>query len=314
MERSTGLRITASGVAVLIAGIALGNSIAGCTAERSVERPAHDTAIREQTVRFAGDGVELSGQLFTPRASVRQRRPAIVLLHGCSGMVDSRGDLAARHRDWAERFASWGFVALTVDSFGPRGIRTICELVERPVHPWRERTADAYRALDYLVARSDVAANQVFVLGWSHGGSTVTGVVRPEAPGRRADGPRFKAAVAFYPGCARPLQQRIYRPTMPMLILHGGADDWTPAAPCVALEREAAQDPFPVRTIVYPGAHHGFDQPAGRVRFLPNVYNPGVPSGRGAHVGTHEQARSAAIEEVRRFIGWQLARHSLPPA
>jgi dienelactone hydrolase len=275
-----------------------------CSSPAAATPKTKEAPIREVAVRFPGSDVELAGVVFAPGSPARSGdpHPAIVLMHGCSGMVNARGELARRHRDWAERFARSGFVALAVDSFGPRGIRSICDLKERPAHPWRERTADAYAALDYLASRADVDPRHVFILGWSHGGSTVTGVVRPEARGQRAGGPRFRAAIAFYPGCSRPLRQKDYRTTMPMLILHGEADDWTPAAPCVELAQRLQNGRFPVTTIVFPGAHHGFDQPGGAVRFLPNVYNPRAPGERGAHVGAHEPSRLKAIDETKRFL------------
>ncbi len=269
---------------------------------------AADAAFQEQPVQIAAPDVKLTGQLFTPSGpSLRgARRPAIVLMHGCGGMNDTRGALVARHRDWAERFARWGFVTLTLDSFGPRGIGPVCELKDRPIQPWNERTADAYAALGHLVSRSDVDPAAVFVLGWSHGGSTVMSVVRAQAPGRQAAGPHFKAAIAFYPGCSQPMRQKVYRPTMPLLILHGEADDWTPAAPCVELAAKLQSAPWPVQTITYPGAHHGFDAPSGPVRLLPKVYNPANPGERGAHIGSDPKARLLAIDEVRRFVDRQL--------
>lgn len=272
-------------------------------------------AFVESAVEVPGNGVLLPGTLFTPVAAHAPsgRRPAIVLLHGCGGMGDRRGKLSPRHRDWAERFARWGMVVLVLDSFTPRGLGSICELKDRPLTPWRERTSDAYAALDHLIARDDVDPDAVMVLGWSNGGSTVTGVVRPQAPGLRPIGPRFRAAIAFYPACSAPLRQQNYRTTMPLLILHGAADDWTPAAPCVELARRFADSPVPVRTVVYPGAYHGFDAPRVPVKMRPNVYNPGVPGERGAHVGTNEPARRQAIEEVRAFVAVQLGR-TLPGA
>jgi dienelactone hydrolase len=286
---------------VALAAVAL--ALGGCTATAPAKAGPPDGAFREQAVQIPAKDVSLSGVLFTPADSTaRARRPAIVLMHGCGGMLDGRGQLVARHRDWAERFARWGFVALTLDSFAPRGIKALCELKDRPIKPWNERTADAYAALDYLAARSDVDPASVFVLGWSHGGSTVMGVVRAQAPGRQAGGQHFKAAVAFYPGCGQPLRQKIYQPTMPLLILHGEADDWTPAAPCVELAHKLQASPQPVRTVTYPGAHHGFDAPATPVRYLPKVYNPAAPGEHGAHIGTHPEARQRAIEEVRRFV------------
>ena len=41
--------------------------------------------------------------------------PAVVLLHGCSGV-------APRSRMWAEKLNSWGYATLIVDSFGPRWV------------------------------------------------------------------------------------------------------------------------------------------------------------------------------------------------
>ena len=270
--------------------------------------PATATA-RQASVQFSGANVTLTGELFLPAPRDQNTRyPAIVLLHGCGGMYTERGQLTGRHRDWAQRFAAWGFVALLVDSLGPRGFGPLCELKDRPIHPWQERTLDAYAALEYLVARADVDRKNVFVMGWSHGGSTVTGVVRADAPGQRADGIRFKAAIAYYPGCERPLRAKSYHPTVPLLIQHGQVDDWTPAAPCVELATKMQQTGLPVETILYPEAHHGFDAPNSPVRFRSNVYNPQAPGARGAHVGTHEPSRLQAIADTKRFIEQQLTR------
>jgi len=46
---------------------------------------------------------------------------AIVLLHGCEG--DWRGI----DERWGRRLAEWDYVALTVDSYGPRGIDDTCQ-------------------------------------------------------------------------------------------------------------------------------------------------------------------------------------------
>src|SRR5712664_2551226 len=45
--------------------------------------------------------------------------PAVVVLHGCSGVV--------RHdRIWGQQLTAWGYVAIVVDSFRPRGVTTVC--------------------------------------------------------------------------------------------------------------------------------------------------------------------------------------------
>jgi dienelactone hydrolase len=217
-------------------------ALAACQATPG-RKPPVAVAAQQESVRFPGPKVTLSGELFLPaEGSSGKRRPAVVLLHGCGGMYTTRGALVARNLDWAQRFAGWGYVALLVDSFGPRGHGPLCELKDRPTQPWVERTADAYAALDYLVARGDVDPKNIFVMGWSHGGSTVNGVVRAGAPGLRADGPRFRAAVAYYPGCQQPLRAKNYRPVVPLLIQHGEADDWVAAAPCVKFAEASAAE------------------------------------------------------------------------
>jgi dienelactone hydrolase len=292
---------------LFIVAVAVGCATKLLAAPQSAKEP-----IREELVRFRGADVELSGILFSPAAPARkgERRLAAVLLHGCSGLYTSRGQLPVGRRAWAEHFARRGFVAVAVDSFAPRGVGSVCEIEDRkrPAQPWEVRVGDAYAALDYLVKRPDVNPKTVLAVGWSHGGSTVVGLVRPEALGRRAGGPEFRAAIAFYPGCFRPLRLKGYQATMPMLILHGGADDWTPAAPCVELVQKLKNSRFPPTIIVYPGGHHGFDNPGNKIVALPNVYNPRAPDQRGAHVGGHEPSRLKAIADLDRFVDQMLVR------
>jgi hypothetical protein len=57
-----------------------------------------------------------------------------------------------------------------------------------------------------------------------------------------------------------------------------------------------------VSAIVYPGAHHGFDDPGARLRWLPSVYNPRMPGERGAHTGGDEPSRLRAIDDAHRFV------------
>jgi dienelactone hydrolase len=55
-------------------------------------------------------------------------------------------------------------------------------------------------------------------------------------------------------GCNAENQKNI---ALPLLILSGEKDDWTPAAPCQALQ--AAVSPPQLEVVVFPGASHGFD-------------------------------------------------------
>jgi dienelactone hydrolase len=179
--------------------------------------------------------------------------PAVVLLHSCNGnwrKLDER---------WGKAIVPWGYVTLTVDSFGPRGVTNTCGN-GTPT----DMAFDAYRALDFLVRQHAVDPDRVAVLGFSQGGwlalsSVEAGVVEHSSPNK------FRAAAAFYPNC-RTIQGNL---TVPALIMIGELDDWVSVAGCrqlaeggddygVSRRREGA----PIKLIVYPGAYHAFDLPS----------------------------------------------------
>jgi len=210
--------------------------------------------------------------------------PAVVLLHGCDGnwrRLDQR---------WGKRIASWGYVTLTVDSFGPRGIDNTCTS-GAPI----DLAFDAYRALNFLVQRRFVDPARVAVLGFSQGGwlaltSVEHGIVEQISHNK------FRAAIAFYPPC------RAFKDDMTVttLILIGELDDWTPAVECRnmvdgrddwGISRRKG-DGVPVRLIVYPGAYHGFDIPALQ---KPVQYF-------GHHLEFNQAATDQASEELREFL------------
>ncbi|MDR3672270.1 MAG: dienelactone hydrolase family protein [Holophaga sp.] len=218
--------------------------------------------------------------------------PAVVALHGASGLVGKAGPFS-NYLAWGNRLREEGFLAIFPDSFNPRGLKGgIATLRQDPVPPGRERVRDVYGALRYLQARSDVRPDRIGLLGWSHGGSTVLASVdagqpfRPPAPERN-----FRVAVAFYPGSWRQLRQPSWRPAMPLTILVGASDDWTPAEGCVTLGQRARAAGAAMEVVTYPGAYHGFDAPGEPVHVRLAVHSK---TGR-ATVGTNPEARQEAL-------------------
>jgi len=263
---------------------------------------ALESAAGEQ-VSFPGAGVELVGRLYRPAGA--GPFPALVLMHGCSGMWRRDGrEPTAAYAAWAEHWRSRGYVALLVDSFGPRGQREICTQRTRTIRPDRERPLDAYAALRWLQGRADVVPTRVHLQGWSNGGSTVLYTVRQGATGQPGGGPDYRSAVAFYPGCAQLVREPDFRTRVPLLIQAGEADDWTPARHCEALAEKFRARGAGIEIDVYPGAHHAFDG-LGAVRDRPAVSNPSSPTGMGATVGAHPVARA---ESFRRTTDWVAAK------
>lgn len=256
------------------------------------------TTAAAETVTFPGDGVTLRATLARPAGN--GPFPAVIALHGCSGLYDKDGALSARHADWAERLVAKGFIVLLPDSFGSRGAASQCRTSDRVTRPSRERVADAVAAKAYLQSRPDVQANAISLLGWSNGGSTVLYAVQKS--GAPKDGrPDFVKAVAFYPGCRVPAENGKWHARLPLLILIGAADDWTPAAPCESLAATAKASGEPVSIMVYPEAYHDFDHPDLKVHTVTGLAYTGSRTGR-AHTGTNPAARQDALARVPAFL------------
>ncbi|WP_284618889.1 dienelactone hydrolase family protein [Aquabacterium humicola] len=228
--------------------------------------------------------------------------PALVLLHGCGGPYDRRGRLSQRMQDYAALLNREGWHVLVIDSLGARGETELCtqRTGERAV-TMTQRRRDALGALQWLAARPDVDGARLGLIGWSNGGSTVLAAL--QRGHREVDAAAVRPAfgVAFYPGCIDP-QRRGWQPVAPLLMLLGGADDWTPSAPCEAL---AARVGAAVQHETYPGAYHGFDgdAPVRLRRDVPNGVNPG----QGVHVGGDPAAREASRERLLRFLRERVA-------
>jgi dienelactone hydrolase len=228
--------------------------------------------------------VELTALLYRPDGP--GPFPAVVLLHGCSGIIRTEFG-------WASEIQKMGYAALIVDSFRPRGHTEICTDFRRVTR--RERVLDAYGALRWLRAQPFVDRRRIAVAGWSNGAFAVLQVI--DAARERPAG-EFRAAIAVYPDCRFDRTTRFYAP---LLILIGGRDDWTPAASCRELVASPDARPAPVLLHVYLEAYHSFDNPSAARQYLPNVENANKPGG-GATIGYDPLAYAAAIVRVRDFL------------
>jgi dienelactone hydrolase len=253
-------------------------------------------------VHFASlDGAALDGYLFRPAGA--GPHPAVVFLHGCGGLISSRGGIQTREADWAPRLTALGYVVFMVDSFTPRGVRRMCSPATFSDSIYRARPRDAYGALRYLQAQESVRPDRVALMGWSQGGGVVLLSIRAASLGRPASlpTPDFRAAVAFYPASCRERAHRTpWTSAIPLLILVGAEDNWTPAAPCRELAEGAVRRGAHVEMRVYPGAYHDFDWPGRRVQSHPAFT---TSAGVVPVTGTDPAARDDALQRVPAFLG-----------
>jgi dienelactone hydrolase len=246
-------------------------------------------------IAFPSNGtpaVQLTGYLYRPVGP--GPFPAIVALHGCGGIMTRQGGFQKRDRDWADRFTDAGIAVLFPDSFNPRGVPEVCTLKseDRPIVPFG-RAADANGAADWLAAQPFIDKNRLALIGWSHGGSSTLWTVADRTKPKTVE---FKTAIAYYPGCRVLLERDNWKPRVPLQILIGALDDWTPPEPCRDL---AAKHNIPIT--LYDGAYHGFDAPDVKVRVREGLGS--TPGNRGsAHVGTNPAAREASIKQVMQTL------------
>jgi dienelactone hydrolase len=195
----------------------------------------------------------VTGYLFRPDGG--GPFPAVVVMHGCNGLdwlVSGTPGWAVFKR-YAARYVAHGYAALILDSFEPRGVGNACGS-PMSVSPQR-RAWDAVSAARWLGARGDIDKRRLVLQGDSHGGWTV--LVALEI--NRAPAPvPFAAGIAFYPYCPEGAPGF----SVPVLVLIGGSDDWTPASHCSAMVAHLARKSgSAVELKIFPGATHAFDFP-----------------------------------------------------
>jgi dienelactone hydrolase len=210
----------------------------------------------------------------------------VALFHGSTGILPY-------HHRWAEWLVTEGYVALVVDSYGPRRVDKDSGGLTG------ERVWDAFGALAYLRSLGFVEKNNIGAMGWSLGGGVAL-LASGELFATQAPGPgTFSAVVAFYPACALTDASEI---VIPVLFLLAADDTWAPPERCVQIGRTLKDNGKPVELAVYPGATHGFD------------FGRGDATASSINVGGHvlkydERATVDAETRTRDFLGRHL-RHT----
>jgi dienelactone hydrolase len=193
-----------------------------------------------------------------------------------------------------------------VDSFTPRGVQKMCAPSTYQPAVFAARPFDAYAALLYLQSQPDVAPDRIAVMGWSEGGGALLATIRQRSasrPGYLAQGD-FRGAIAFYPARCNLRAQGPWVSSIPLLVLNGLEDVWTPAAPCRDLIATAAASHSPAEIVIYPNAVHDFDWPGMKVvRHIEYTTRDGIVPIQGEDPAAHADA----LKRVPDFLAHALA-------
>jgi dienelactone hydrolase len=261
----------------------------------------HAGAATALTLPANADGLALKAWWYPAAGS--EPAPVVLALHGCGGMLDDKGRPYPIWQRYAGYFNGRGMHMLALDSFSPRGLRSICETPNsrRTVNE-EDRREDAYAALRWLAAQPGVDATRIFVVGWSHGAQTVLSIMDATDKFVQQQPVKPRAAAAFYPGCSRYVRMLRYQLVAPLLVQIGELDDWTPAKACEDLHRQLSREGAPLfELVVYPDSYHGFDG-LGPVKVRDNVGN--TRSGK-ATVGGNPEAGEKARAKLLEFLDAQ---------
>jgi dienelactone hydrolase len=170
-----------------------------------------------------GTPVALAGELRFPKVGP-EKQPAVVLLHGAGGLLGTAGN----YEEWTRFLNEAGIATFAIDSFAGRGIMPEDSAKVAPI----TRTIDAFRALEVLAKHPMIDAARIGVMEFSHGSvaALYSNMARFRKMYANSDA-QFAAHIAVYSICT--VRYREDEDIgKPLLMLHGGADDWLPIEAC----------------------------------------------------------------------------------
>ncbi len=209
-------------------------------------------------------------------SKLKQKRPAVLILHGSSG-VDARGDFYARALNDA------GIATLEIDMWEARGIVGAQNRPPLPLFNY----PDAFGALAFLAQNPIIDSHRIGELGFSWGAvvtmASATTLYSSQFGGTGPNAPRFAAHVANYPICwgyhgvyppvtGKPIPGSAFGTResgtsapltgAPVLIQIGTEDSYDEGSePCLELKNSLIPTEQSVVEInVYEGAYHGWDR------------------------------------------------------
>lgn len=212
--------------------------------------PLVNAEIRTQEVVYNDGETTLRGFIAWD-AAMERPRPGILVVHEWWGLNDY-----ARER--ARMLAELGYTAMAIDMFGdgkstdhPQEAQAFVQALEsrRGLAEQRFRAAKAV-----LTQHPSVAAEQIGAIGYCFGGGLVLEMARLGAD--------LDAVVSFHGTLAteNPAQEGDVRARI--LVLNGEEDPMVPAQSIVAFKQEMDAAVVDYQFINYPGATHGFTNPA----------------------------------------------------
>jgi dienelactone hydrolase len=203
---------------------------------------------------------QVFGTLILPEEK-QDSYPLVICMHGSMGWGISS-------QDHSINFLKNGFAIFKVHSFESRNVKSIYQ--DQMQVTVAMSLTDCYEALKHLSVHPKIDENNIFIAGWSFGGSTaVYAAWEPIAEKLAPNGERFKGYLAFYPG-AYVWPEEMRWDINPILSLIGRDDDYTPSTLIENLSNAINKAGGNSAVILYENSHHSFDR-VDPVKFLPDA-------------------------------------------
>jgi dienelactone hydrolase len=229
---------------------------------------AAQAAVQTTEVSYDGGGVSMKGFIAWDDA-VKGKRPGVLVVHEWWGHNDY-----ARAR--ATQLAEMGYVAMAVDMYGDGRTadhpdNAMAFMQEATKDP--EQTAARFLAAQKILKKQKVTDDsRLAAIGYCFGGAVVLNMAR------RGDNLRGVASFHGALGAWAPAQPGAVKAKV--LVMTGADDPMVPAEAVEKFSGEMTSARADFRVISYPGATHGFTNPAatelGAKFSMPLAYNAEV--------------------------------------
>jgi dienelactone hydrolase len=234
--------------------------------------------LKTEVIDYKHGDVRLEGYLAYDDA-FSGKRPGILVCHEWWGH-----NAYARKR--AEQLAALGYVAFALDMYGEgvqaKDAKEAAEMAAKYKNDRSLMRARAMAGLDILRRHPKVDPDSLAAIGYCFGGTTALELARAGAD--------LKGVVSFHGGLDTPDPGDAKRIRGKILVLTGADDPVVPKEQVAAFEDEMKKANIDYKVINYPGAVHGFTNPAN-----------GDDPKKG--VAYNKEADEKSWEEMKAFFG-----------
>ena len=191
--------------------------------------------------------------------SVKGKRPGVLIVHEWWG-------LNQHSRDQAVRLAKAGYVGFALDMYGKGKVAQHPDdaksFVAEATKDFPREKARFDLALEQLKKRAEVDPKKLAAIGYCFGGGVVLDMLR--------SGEQFGLIATFHGALSSKLKAKPGNKTR-VLILHGKDDPMITQDQVAAFKQEMDAAKVNYQVIEYPGAKHGFTNPAADKAGVPGL-------------------------------------------